>query len=299
MSKVFYYLIIKPLSHVPLPILYLLSDVVFLLLYRLVGYRTKVVRTNMRNSFPDKSEAEITVLMVAFYKHFCDLIVEGIRVFSMPKDEIIRRFKILNPELIDQFYEQGKGVAMIAGHYNNWEMAVVAFDLQVKHKTLGIYAPLKDTFMDEQVRKSRGKYGVELLSRKKVRSFFEKENLSDKAIIFANDQAPSNPKKSYWMDFLNQDTPVFFGPEKYTKEKDLIPVFAWIKKVKRGHYETTLEVISNDPKHTEHGFITESHTRMLEEEIRSAPEFWLWTHRRWKRKREEGREVQKTEQGIQ
>ena len=137
-----------------------------------------------------------------------------------------------------------------------------------------------------------------MVSRKKVRAFFEDEANLKKALVFANDQTPSNPKKSYWMEFLNQDTPVFFGPEKYCKEKGFVPVFAWIKKLKRGHYETVLELMSEHPENTAHGEITEQHTRMLEKEIRSAPEFWLWTHRRWKRKREEGMGLQNVEQNI-
>ncbi len=276
----------------PLSILYLLSDFIFLLLYRLAGYRTKVVRTNIRNSFPDKSEQEITKMVVDFYRHFCDLIVEGIRLFSMPEAEVRRRFTVINPEVVDAFYDKGQGVFMIAGHYNNWELAVVAFDIQVKHTTVAIYAPLKDKFMDGKVRQSRGRFGLELLSRKKVRNFFNDANFKNSALVFANDQSPSNPKKSYWMEFLNQDTPVFFGPEKYAREHNYIPVFAYIKKVKRGHYETTLKVITDDPVNSPHGEITEAHTRMLETQIKEAPAFWLWTHRRWKRRREEGQELQ-------
>ena len=285
MSKVFFYLVVKPLSRIPLSITYLFSDFVFFLLYRVIGYRKKVVRTNMTNSFPEKSKAEIDRLVVAFYRHFCDLIVEGIRLFSMPKEEVLRRFKVVNPEVVDQFHDRGQGVFMIAGHYNNWELAVVAFDIQIKHRSVAIYAPLKDKFLNGKLAASRQRFGLELLPRKQVRSFFKDANSKNTAVVFANDQTPSSVKGAYWMDFLNQDTPIFFGPEKYAKEYNFIPVFAFIKKLKRGHYETEFVVMNENPRATEYGEITRQHTEMLEREIREAPEFWLWTHRRWKRKR--------------
>jgi Kdo2-lipid IVA lauroyltransferase/acyltransferase len=284
-SKLIYYGILKPISYLPFFLLYLLSDFIFILVYHLSGYRKKVVYNNLKNSFPDKSKKEIIVLMKEFYRHFCDLVVESVKGFSISEKALAKRMKFVNPEVINEFYEAGKDVIVTAGHYNNWEWAAFATPLYVKHKAIGIYAPLTSKFFDNKMKSSRRKFGLTLCPAKETKAYLQKDFGQAKATYFIIDQTPSNVARCHWMDFLNQDTPVFFGAERYATMFDMPVLFVSIKKVKRGYYTGTYEVLYTDPKNTEKYDITETANRMVEQQILGDPKFWLWTHRRWKRKR--------------
>ncbi|MCG8330375.1 MAG: lysophospholipid acyltransferase family protein [Chitinophagales bacterium] len=291
MSAIFYYLLIKPLSLLPMSILYLLSDGIYFILYRTFKYRKKVVWNNISNSFPEKSAIEVEKICADFYRHFCDIIVETIRSFSITKEELLRRVKVVNPEVCDAFYKKGQSVILAAGHYNNWEMAATAMAAQVPQRLLAIYKPLRNAFFDAKMKNSRGQLGMELIPKEKNKKAFEEAQEEPCCIILATDQSPSNSKRAYWMEFLNQDTAVLFGVERYAQLYNFPVVFGWVKKVKRGHYEIRFEVAIENPTEQAYGAITEKHTRMLEEEIRQDPTYWLWTHKRWKRKREEASNV--------
>lgn len=287
MARFFYYLVLKPISFLPLWLLYLVSDFIFFLGYYVVSYRKSVVKTNLKNSFPEKSEAEINLLTKKFYRHLADLIMESVRLFSMPKSEIVKRFKLTNPELINKYYEDGKNVALAVGHYNNWEMAALGMNPQVKHQTLGIFAPLSSDFFNTKFFNSRGRTGVELISKKDVKTKIHQkvtENTPPFVLVFGSDQSPTYSKKVYWTKFLSQDTAVMFGTEKYAKEYNMPVLYGGINKVKRGYYEMYFEEIEPEPGQSEHCSITEKHTRRLEKQIIESPEYWLWTHKRWKRK---------------
>lgn len=287
MGQIVFYLFIKPLSLLPLRVSYLLSDVLFFILYYLLRYRHKVVFINLRNSFPEKSPREIESIARGSYRHFCDLMLESIRIFSISKEELVHRCTIKNPELVDRFYREGKSIIIAAGHYNNWEMAALAFDLQAAHQAVGIYKPLVNAFLDEKLRQSRSKFGLEMVPKDKVRPFFAESTDRLTAPLLATDQSPSNSINVYWTQFLNQDTAVLFGTEKYARSYNYPVVFGHIRKLRRGHYEMEFEVVEENPAGTAHGEITEKHTRILERDIRKEPRYWLWTHKRWKRKRPE------------
>ncbi len=292
MSRILYYLLLKPLSYLPLGVLYYVSDFLYLILYRLVGYRKKVVFENLRNAYPDKTPAEIQILGSKFYRHFCDVIVESVRFFSIPRKQVIERFKLVNPEILDQFHQEGRNIMITAGHYNNWELAVIAFDTQSQYNGVTIYAPLANKFLDQKLKASRSQFGLRMISKKESRNFFQNEfpdgeNSALCAVIFGSDQSPSSSKKAHWTNFLNQDTAVAFGAEKYAKMTNSPVIFAHIDKIKRGYYQARFEVVEADPVNAAPGSITEKHTRLLEEEINAAPQYWLWTHKRWKRKRSE------------
>ncbi len=287
MSRILYYLLLKPLSYLPLFVLYVLSDGIYVLLYRVAGFRKKVVLNNLRNSFPEKSEAEILDIAAKFYQHLCDIIIEAIRMFSMPKEELLRRCPVTNPEIFDHYATQGKSVIIVAGHYNNWELAAVACGPQVSHNTMGIYHPLSDTFMDEKLQRSRSRFGLELVHKKEVKQYYEDNKHRLIASMYGSDQSPSNAQRAYWMTFLNQDTAVAYGAEKYAKEYDQPAVYGAISKLRRGYYEMTFHPLEDHSAESPYGRITELHTQMLEKQIIEAPQYWLWTHKRWKKKREE------------
>jgi len=264
-----------------------LSDFLCFIFYNLTGYRKKVIYDNLRNSFPEKSEDEIQRLMKLFYHHFTDLIVESIQIFSISEDEAKRRMIFTNPEIFDKDFNEGRNVILAGGHYNNWELFAVVVDGALKHKTIALYKPLNNLFFDEKMHESRGKYGLKMVSTRKTSEVFKSTADQPAAIIFGTDQSPSRSGKGYWLKFLNRDTLVLFGTEKYAKEYNCPVYYGGMRKTKRGYYEVTFTLITDKPLETAHGEITEKHTAMLEEDIRRRPEFWLWTHKRWKHKKTE------------
>lgn len=281
LNVLFYYGILIPISYLPYPVLYVLSDGLYILLFRIIGYRKAVVIKNIRNSFPEKSEKEQLQIVDAFYKHLCDLIVESIKVFSISEKQIHQRMKILNPEYINKYFEQNQSVILAGGHYNNWELFAVAIDAAIKHDAVAIYKPLSNLFFDEKMRYSRGKFGLKMISTKAVRQEFEKTD-GLRVIIFGIDQFPGNHRDSYRTKFLNQDTAMAFGVEKYAKEFNYPVLSGRINKVKRGHYEFEFTDAIETPQATSYGEITNRINLLLENDIILKPQYWLWSHKRWK-----------------
>jgi KDO2-lipid IV(A) lauroyltransferase len=282
MGAVLYYVVILPISLLPYPILYAFSDFLYLMIYYVVRYRKNVVLKNIQKSFPQLSPAEHVAISKKFYHHFCDLIVESLKIFSISEEEVKERMKIVNPEFIDAYYEKGQSMILAGGHFNNWELFAVAIAAPLKHETSAIYKPLNNKFFDAKMRETRGKYGLKLISTKAVKPFFELVKEKPTITIFAIDQSPSRKSGFYSMKFLNQETRVLFGTEKYSKEFNCPVVFGRINKLKRGYYSFEfLEVIEN-PRDKKHGEITEHITKLLEKDINANPEFWLWSHKRWK-----------------
>ena len=284
MTKFFYYLLILPLSLLPYPLLYLLSDIIFLIMYRVIGYRKKVVFTNLRNSFPNKSKQELKKIMSDFYRHLCDIIMESVKGFTISEKQLRKRLIIKNPEFSNYFADKGQSIIFVGGHYNNWEICAQAFAMYSNHKCIGIYKPLSNAFINDKIYTSRSKYGMHLISMKQTKKSFE-DGDEPKAIVFGSDQNPANPKRAHWVQFLNQDTGVLFGVERYAKEYDWPVVFVSISKVKRGHYEVEYSLITDSPTEQPHGKITEDFTKRLEQDIINQPQYWLWSHKRWKHKR--------------
>ncbi len=283
MSKLLYYLIIKPLSLLPLPVLYQLSNVVYWILYKLIGYRKKVVFSNLRNSFPDKSEKEIKAIADKFYSHLCDIVVESISIFSISEKEVIKRCKIINPEVADAYFEKGQSVIIAAGHYVTYEYAAVSLGAQMKHSAYGLMTTLTDKFLNKKMVDSRSAFGTGMIVPKYTREFYEENKDKLTAVAFIGDQSPgSNKGKYYWTTFLNQETPVMLGTEKYAKLYDLPVLFYKQRRVKRGYYTAEFIPLFDNPRETAEFEITEAHTRMVESMILEQPEYWLWSHKRWK-----------------
>lgn len=281
-SALFYYLLLLPISWLPLPALYVLSDLLFFFLFTVFGYRKKVVWENLRNSFPEKSEKELKLLMRKFYGHFCDVVVEGLKSFSISEKQLQKRVEAVNTELLEKYFRLNKSVILCTGHYGNWEWPAVAFIRHSSHKALGIYLPLKSKFFDTKLQETRSKFGMTLMSVKEVAQYFEDHKNERCSYGFIFDQSPSNPKKGIWLKFLNQDTSVMTGVERYAVKYDYPVIYGKIIKLSRGKYRITYELVTDAPTQTKENEITEKIYRINEEIIRSAPEYWLWTHRRWK-----------------
>ena len=267
----------------PFFILYFFSDLMYVFLYRIFGYRKKVVFENLSLSFPEKEKQELNRLMGLSYKNLTDVIIEGIKGFTMTRSQIRRRHKVLNPEIIEPFYKAGKSVIGLPTHYGNWEWGALSPGLFVEgFNIVGFYKPLSNPFVDRFLRKNRSRTGTALASINKTPRIFERLKNIPTIYIMAADQSPSSQKKSYWIDFLGRNTAFLQGPEKYARKHDIPLVFVDIQRVKRGYYELTLSLLADNPTELEEGEITRRYAKKLESQINKKPENWLWSHKRWK-----------------
>lgn len=288
MSAVVYYLVIKPLSYLPLRILYVVSDLLYLVIYKLVGYRTEVVKQNIRNSFPNLTKKEQKKIVSSFYRHFCDLMIESLKAFSISEEEIISRIKARNPELLNKFANEGRNIILVAGHYNNWELLATGLNPQIKHTLAGVYAPLTNPYFEKKFAESRTKFGLKLIKKREADDIIGKQEENPIAYAFVADQSPQFIRpKTYWTTFLNQETAVMYGTEKYAVKFDMPVIFTAIEKISRGYYEIVFTLLEGNPREAAYCHITEQHTRSLEKQILKAPEYYLWTHKRWKHKKPE------------
>lgn len=272
----------------PLSVLYLFSDLFFLFAYYFPGYRKKVVAENLRNSFPEKSEEELRIISKKFYRHFCDLIVETLKLVHMGNRQLSERIPLTNPEILERLYNEGRDVAAIVAHYGNWEWTRI-LPIYTKLRFVPIYKPLNNKYFDLFLLSLRTKNDCTLAPMSAVVRHVIKNRQEKRYSFygFISDQTPARTEIRYRTVFLNQDTPVFLGAEKIAAKYDMAVVFINIQKIRRGYYSMSTELLFEHGKDLPEHVITETHVKRLEEIIREKPEFWLWTHRRWKYKREE------------
>ncbi|HBE42821.1 MAG TPA: lipid A biosynthesis acyltransferase [Bacteroidales bacterium] len=272
----------------PLRVLYVFSDLLFLFAYYFPGYRKKVVAENLRNSFPEKTEKELRVITKKFYKHFCDLIIEILKLVHMGNRQLSERIPLTNPELLERLYNEGRDVVIVLGHYGNWEWTRI-MPLYTMLRNVPIYKPLNNKYFDWFMLSLRKKNSCDPIPMSKtVREIIKNRKENRLALYgFIADQTPSSDEIRFRTDFLNQDTPVFLGPEKIALKYDMAVVFINIQKIRRGYYSMTAELLFEHVKTLPEHVITETHVKRLEEIIREKPEHWLWTHRRWKYKRDD------------
>ncbi len=279
------------MSLLPLGILYIYSDIFYFLIYRIVGYRKKVVWNNLKKCFPEREEKELIQIQKEFYQHLCDLIIESVKGFSMRRSDMIKRFHCINTDVLLPYFEKGQSVILGFGHYNNWEWASVYGSI-MKHQLFVLFAPISNKFLDEKIKETRGRYGADLFGKKELKDKFEQYENIPYLFYMGTDQNPSpRSNKLFWTTFLGRETAINFGTEKYAKDLNLPVFFLRNKKIKRGYYELELVLLEENPSTSPYGEITLKHTRFLEEQIRSAPQYWLWTHKRWKRTRTESEPI--------
>ena len=266
--------------------LYWFSDFAYLIVYKVAGYRKDVVFENLANAFPDKSDAERKEIASKFYHFMTDLMIEILWCFSLTEKRIRHRLTVINPELMDELYASGKSVVLVLGHYSSWEMVLSSLNLFVKHRVATIYIPLTNKALDKAFYRMRTTFNSKMIAKKDFKQSFEEDSEELRAIIFGADQSPAMSKNIYWTQFLNQDTAVAYGVEKYAKMYDMPVVYSKLMREKRGYYTLEFETVSEQPLLSAEGDITERHVRLLEKQILAKPEFWLWSHKRWKKKRE-------------
>jgi KDO2-lipid IV(A) lauroyltransferase len=280
---VFVYSLLWLLHLVPEKILKLFSCLLYLLMYHVARYRKKVVSDNLHLAFPERNSSEIRLIARKFYRHLSDLILEeAIAHFDSDK-QYLQRMRYLNPELLHDLFKKGKQVIAVTAHYGNWEF-LTSLGVATQYKILGAYKPLKNKYFDRIVRQNRERCNaVPVPMEKIVRVMIQYHRDKIPALtVFLADQRPVFRNIQYWTKFLGQDTPVYLGPEKLAGKLDAAVVFMKIRKLRFGRYEAQAELICEDPGKLKPFEITESHVRILERMIREAPEFWLWSHRRWK-----------------
>lgn len=271
----------------PFWILYAVSNFLFFVLYRVIGYRKKVVENNLRNSFPEYSDLEIKKITKEFYKHLSDVFVESFKAFSISEKEAKKRYTSGNRELMDRLYAKSQHIILVIGHYNNWELLALCGPFSTQHKSMVFYTPLKNKFFNEKLKISRERFGNTLIPTSDPKLMFQECSERPSMLYFASDQSPRKSQKSYWTMFLNQETGVQPGAEKMAKKLNAAVVFGELKKVKRGHYHMTYHLLTENPKEEPSGFITKMHVQFLEKVIQNKPEHWLWSHKRWKHSRPE------------
>jgi KDO2-lipid IV(A) lauroyltransferase len=282
-SKILYYCIVYPLSRLPFGVLYPISDFLYFVLFRLIAYRKKVVINNLKHSFPGKSSKEIRQIAQKFYRYLADVLIEGIKNISISEKQLKSRLKVENPEIMDELFAMQKSVLLVGGHYNNWEWLIAAQNMLFKHQAVGIGQPMSNRFWNTKINEKRSRFGMRVIHAKNLKeklALWSNEKLS---ILTLSDQSPAKTNKSYWMNFLNQHTAVLFGAEMMAHQYNMAVVYFETKKIKRGHYLMKLKLITDNPTLCKYGEITEKHTHLLEKTILNDPQFWMWSHKRWKR----------------
>jgi KDO2-lipid IV(A) lauroyltransferase len=272
----------------PLRVLFLFSDLLYIFFYYFPGYRRKVVRTNLRNSFPEKSEKEIISIEKKFYHHMCDLFIETFKMTHLSTKELLRRVPLTNPGVLEKLYNEGRDVTAVLGHCGNWEWLVCLPEYS-RYKFVSIYKPLTNKHFDKYMLNNRSRFGMTVTPMQHVvREVIDNRKNNIRSLYsFLTDQTPPKGDIKYWTRFLNQDTPVYLGAEKIASKYDMAVIYFNIQKVKRGQYYFTVELLFDHTAGLPEHLLTEAHVKRLEQQIREHPEYWIWSHRRWKHKRED------------
>ena len=270
------------ISKLPFKLIYGLS----VLVYNIFAYRKKVVIDNLKLAFPNYSKAKHEAIARTFYKHLCDLTFESIKSISMSKEEAKERFKLEDLSVFSELKQQNKSVILILGHYGNWEWIFVLQEF-IDHKGYAVYKQLKNKYFDKLVKDIRAKYNTYLITTKETVKTLDAVNAKGELTVsgFISDQSPKKDKAYHWQDFMEINVPVHTGGEMLAKKLNHAVVFAKISKVKRGYYTCKFELITDQPQSYPNYEITDHFLKLLEQQIREEPAYYLWTHKRWKHRK--------------
>ena len=286
--QLFTFLLVYPflwfLSILPMRVLFVLSDLIYILLYYIIGYRKKVVRHNLRLVFPEKEPKELLEIEKKSIRHFIDTFMEMIKTFSISERAILNRITIENPEQIQKLIKSNKSVIIISSHYANWEWAVHLMVKLVDCQGFGSYTKIGNKYFEEKIKKSRSKFGANLvLSSRFIRQIQKNDDEGIQAIYgFLSDQSPVLRKANYWSNFMSVRVPIFTGPELMAKRFDYPVIYLQTNRIKRGYYTSKIIVLTENPRELPDYQITDKFIKILEGQIRANPEFYFWTHNRFK-----------------
>lgn len=284
------YLLVYPflwvISKLPFPLFYFLSDLVCFVVYHLVRYRRKTVAYNLQLVFPEKSAQDRKEIERKFYHHMCDMFLEMIKSISISEEELSKRYVISNVEEIERILKMERSIIFLYGHYANYEWinALQLYGLQ--YRGFGIYKKIKNEYFDRLVHRIRGRFDAELIPTTRATKQITKNEKNNVRGIYAiiGDQSPKLSRAWYWTTFMGIKCPTFTGGEKLAKHLNMAAVYLHVEKVKRGHYIATFKTITDTPANCADHEITNTFLRHLESQIRAKPEYYLWTHKRWKHK---------------
>ena len=281
------YILVYPflwiVSILPFRLLYAISDLLYILIFRVFGYRKKVVKENLRLVFPNKSKEEINLITKKFYHHLSDMMVEAIKSLSISEEEMKSRYKFTNIEEIHKLEQQNKSIVLMCAHYGSWEWIFI-LQKHINHKGYAVYKRLANPYFDRLIKKIRAKYNSHLITTKEtIPVLIEAQKRGELTINgFVSDQSPKAGKAYHWNEFMGIKVPMHTGAEMLAKRLDMAIVFFKVKRLKRGFYETTFETITTSPKEFKNYEITDIFFKFVEKQIEEAPEYYLWTHKRWK-----------------
>jgi KDO2-lipid IV(A) lauroyltransferase len=284
---------LKLLSRLPFWVLYRFADLLYLVIYRIVGYRKAVVLQNLRNSFPDKSESELQNIAKGFYRNFTDVLIETLKSITISKEEILKRVHLINPELVIELSEQGKSTLVLASHQCNWEWCLQASDAILPVQVDAVYQHIKNPKFDQLMKETRGKFGARMVHMNHTVRHVIKHRHETVLQAIVADQSPGWRERKAWVNFLNQDTAFFQGIEKIAEMRDMTVFYVQMKRIKRGHYQLTFHPLGKPPYTPEYlacNPIIKNYAEAVEKAIQEAPSDWLWSHKRWKEKREQTEE---------
>lgn len=284
LTRFAFWFIFYPISLLPLWIIYLIMFPFYLIVNFLVRYRKKVITENLRLSFPDKPCSEIRHLRNVYYWYLAQIAAEMIKMLTLSRKNVMKRYRCSNPEVVNKFFEEGRSVVLMSGHYNNWEWLVLSLDMQFKHKGIGVGSHNTNQVFEKLINKARTRYGDQVVFNDNVRDAFahHETNHIPAAYLILADQSPSNPKRCYVTDFLNRKTGFIRGAEGYARKYNLPVLYYDVIKERMGYYRFDIKLITDSPNELPEGAIMQRYVELLEQTIRRKPEFWLWSHRRWK-----------------
>ena len=274
------------ISKLPFRLFYWFSDCIYILVYYIIGYRKKIVRNNILIALPHISEEKRLVIEKKFYRHMCDMFLEMIKTMSISSEEMKERFKITNIELLKEYEQKNKSIILLAAHYASWEW-LLSINESTSFKCYGVYKKVNNKYFDAKVRAIRSKFKSILVTTDNTIALINDNEKNGIMSLYglASDQSPQVHKTFHWQQFMGITVPVHTGAEMLAKRYDLEVVFAKVKKVKRGYYEATFVPIANNPKSIPDYEITDAYLKEVEQQILEAPEFYFWTHKRWKHRR--------------
>ena len=277
------YPIIWILSRLPMRILYMKSDFFYFLIYYVFRYRKQVVLDNLKLAFPEKPEVELLRIRKKFFKHLMDLMVESVKAFSISEKEILKRYTYSNPELVNKYAAEGRSIALMGAHQSNWEWSI-SLPKVLNIDMYGAYTKLNNTYYEKVIRDSREKFGVIGYKTSEMVRGMQKR-FSDKqqgAYILLSDQSPQLHKTYYWREYFNIKVPIHTGAEMLSKRFDLVVINYVTRRIKRGYYTTEFQLITDTPKDFKDYQITDLYTELTEKNILEQPEYYLWSHKRFK-----------------
>jgi KDO2-lipid IV(A) lauroyltransferase len=280
------YPIIWLISILPFRLLYIFSDFVCFWVYPVFGYRKKVVRENIAMALPHLTSKERLLIEKKFYSHMCDMFLEMIKTMNISQKEMEKRFVFTNLDLYHDLEKKGKSIALLCAHYASYEWAV-SMNYHITFEGYGIYKKINNKYFDKLIKDIRSKFNATLLNTRETIPTIERNYKTNHLSVYglASDQSPQVSKAYHWAKFMGIETPVHTGAEMLAKRFDMNVIFLKNKKVKRGYYEATFELMADNPLEVPNYEISEDFLRRVEKQIQEAPEFYLWTHKRWKHRR--------------